>query len=721
MIRPILANSAKSSDNPGKSLFLATLKNFLYKMLSKIYSIRTRLIASFVISAILIPVLGFVASNISKNALEETTVKSTIMTLEQTNRYIGSVLSHVEVISEQLLKSNIVNDYLSGKAQTGDNSERLEVLNILEDVVKSNSYISGIIILSNNDRSIGSLSYTNLLYSDEISTLLANARNSDWYKNAVNQKGRPSWYGFHFEIDNSSNSDYQYAMFLARPVMDTNDNASGMIIIDIKASIVDKILRAIHMGDNRELHLICPEGGIITHITDSNQIAINSDMALLEEQFIIDVRGTAQLQGYDFVRYKGESHIMIYNRIEGTNFVIVGLLPLSKMLAASNYINLITILLTGIALIILIVLATVVTVRIGNSIVHTANITKLASSGDLTADIELKRKDEIGIMANSLSKLIVNTREIIEQIYNVYQKINSLVHTVSATSSQLSASSHEISSAIQEIAEGASSQAANSENSVQKMDELALNISDVVKSSKIISDISTRTYDLTKQGLISMDDLNERTKKSNAITENILNDIESLDRQSKSIGKIIKVINSIADQTNLLALNATIEAARAGESGKGFAVVANQVRKLAEQSMSATREISKIIKETQKQTEIAVEEAMEAEQVIKSQTNAVEISYGIYKKISDAMSNLNEHVSQIMKGMEQMESSKNAVVLEIGNISEVSQQTAASAEEVNAAAEEQLSGIGNLTDIIKELNDTVLALSKCINSFKINL
>ena len=58
------------------------------------------------------------------------------MTLEQTNRYIGSVLSHIEVISEQLLKSNIVNDYLSGKAQTGDNSERLEVLNILEDVVK---------------------------------------------------------------------------------------------------------------------------------------------------------------------------------------------------------------------------------------------------------------------------------------------------------------------------------------------------------------------------------------------------------------------------------------------------------------------------------------------------------------------------------------------------------------------------------------------------------
>ena len=91
--------------------------------------------------------------------------------------------------------------------------------------------------------------------------------------------------------------------------------------------------------------------------------------------------------------------------------------------------------------------------------------------------------------------------------------------------------------------------------------------------------------------MASVENLNLKTTETNEIIKTILADIDSLEENSKSIGKIIKVISSIADQTNLLALNATIEAARAGEMGKGFAVVANEVRKLAEQSMAAAKEI----------------------------------------------------------------------------------------------------------------------------------
>ena len=197
-------------------------------------------------------------------------------------------------------------------------------------------------------------------------------------------------------------------------------------------------------------------------------------------------------------------------------------------------------------------------------------------------------------------------------------------------------------------------------------------------------------------------------------------DIQELNIHSKSIGKIVKVISSIADQTNLLALNAAIEAARAGEMGKGFAVVADEVRKLAEQSMNATREIAVIIKNTQDQTASAVEKAAMTESILKSQNDAVLSTIDIFKSIMGSLETLSVQVDQIMSRISEMEDNKEQAINSIQNISAVSEETAASSVGVTASTQEQLASIEELSRNAEELENSAKELQHSIARFKLD-
>ena len=273
--------------------------------------------------------------------------------------------------------------------------------------------------------------------------------------------------------------------------------------------------------------------------------------------------------------------------------------------------------------------------------------------------------------------------------------------------------------AIQEISQGAAEQAYEAEQGVTTMEQLASRINMVMEDAKVINDISKDTTELTHQGLSSINNLNEKAAETTAITKNIINSIQQLDEHSRSIGKIIRVIDGIADQTNLLALNAAIEAARAGEMGKGFAVVANEVKKLAEQSIESTKEIATIIKETQQQTSVTVRQAQRADDIVESQNEAVSATVAVFEKISSSMDTLSQRINEILNRITEMDSHKNKAIESMQNISAVSQESAASVQEVTASTEEQLAGIEELAAFAQELNDASIQLTEAINRFKI--
>lgn len=472
-----------------------------------------------------------------------------------------------------------------------------------------------------------------------------------------------------------------------------------------------------NLPDGSELHLISPNKRDLSSL--DTRIEDKERALLTDQKFFTEIRESQAPQGHLTVSFNGKQYLSCYAKIESMDYILIGLIPINALNESSRSIAVITLIFVILAVIVALVIGFYMATGMSRTINRIINAAGRAASGDLTVNPMSRRNDELGVLTKSINSMISNMRRLIEQITDTTLKVSNSAMTVSNTSQQVSSVSHEISRAIQEISQGASTQASDAEQSVMKINSLAETINHVTGNAKSIGTLTRDTMKLTQNGLNTIENLDKKANETTIITKEILVDIQELDIHSKSIGKILKVITVIADQTNLLALNAAIEAARAGEMGKGFAVVAVEVRKLAEQSMKATREISTIIKSTQDQTARAVEKAITTEVILKSQNQAVMNTVQIFKKINSSMEALAVQVEQIMSDVVEMDENKEQTINSIQNISAVSQQTAASSQEVTASTQEQLSCIEELANNATELGQSAKELKESISTFTV--
>lgn len=288
-----------------------------------------------------------------------------------------------------------------------------------------------------------------------------------------------------------------------------------------------------------------------------------------------------------------------------------------------------------------------------------ARAASIASSGDLTVDITVNSKDEVGKLAEAFKIMISHMRELVQQIVEKSNLVN-------ASSQQLNASA-------QQTAAGANETAAT-------MGEITATVEQITSNTQEISRASETTAEHANEGNRGIVRVTEQMQNIENSSQGVSKSIDELSKKSQEINQIVELITSIADQTNLLALNAAIEAARAGEQGRGFAVVAEKVRKLAEQSANATKEISNLVNAIQLESQRAVESMAEGGKEVEAGTRVVQEVGGSFKEIINAVQGLTSQIQEVASATEQMSAG-------VQNVAASTEEQTAAMEEVAASAE----------------------------------
>jgi len=301
-----------------------------------------------------------------------------------------------------------------------------------------------------------------------------------------------------------------------------------------------------------------------------------------------------------------------------------------------------------------------------------------------------KSHDEIGRIMDSFSRMVTQLRSLIGDVKQTAGTIDELASSITRGVTDIREQADAIGLASMEIAKG-NELTATSVETVSKLNgELAEKIESV---NRLITEMTQLGQDVTKTGEGSQRSLQEFLTHSVETADHfrlVEERMERLVHKSSTIEQVVSTIQSIANQTNLLALNAAIESSRAGEAGRGFAVVANEVRKLAEQTADATKVIQSSINEIQEEVAEAKQETLRTMQQYQAESSKIDDVTKNISQLSSITDSLNDSLQRIVAHMDEMTQFQEMIHQDILSVTAVSEETAASAEEVTAT----IQGVG---------------------------
>jgi len=348
------------------------------------------------------------------------------------------------------------------------------------------------------------------------------------------------------------------------------------------------------------------------------------------------------------------------------------------------------------------------------------NTAKRAAEGYLNEPVAIPQSDdEIRALAVSFQTMLNNLTEMVYQIDEHFDTTNNSVVEMNRMTENAAERAQMIEAAISDISQGAENASASMQetaNSVESATELAQQVESKAQQSQGKSKLMLETLTKSERSVAELSQgiewLADEQKQS-------LHDVNHLQKNAEEVAQIITMVGSIAEQTNLLALNASIEAARAGEQGKGFAVVAEEVRKLADESAIAAKQISQLIEAIQRDvrqvvTKIEAHVKRAAEEAGKSRETNESIG-----EMSDSVVEVASEIEEIGKLVKQQLASIQNTVKQSQEVAAIAEQTSAASEEASANVDEQTNIIQEVNTLSQQLQDQAQNLSGKIKEFHI--
>lgn len=370
-------------------------------------------------------------------------------------------------------------------------------------------------------------------------------------------------------------------------------------------------------------------------------------------------------------------------------------------------------------LIVSVVIGYLLTSSIANPIKKVSSLLSRSASGDFTVSINVRSKNEIGILAESFNEMISKVSELLRNTKQLSGHINESIILLDEKSAGATQKAESIKSSANEIQAGTAEQAEDAEKSASMSNEMKDYFEDLSGQTKKMVEDARIAAQSTSEGSNTVTELKEKNKLTYDSIVKTAAVVEKLNQQSEIIGGILNSLDDISSQTNLLSLNASIEAARAGEHGKGFVVVAEEIQKLSIQSAEATKNISNIIMEIQTEIHSSVELMEEMKTVSKEQGFTVENVLTAFDKIQRTTGDIIKMVQGNGKLVADMQENNAEIVSSISNMAAISQETAASTETVVAAISGQSEEIIDIAAQAAQLKERMELLDREVKKFQI--
>ncbi|WP_188400205.1 methyl-accepting chemotaxis protein [Sporomusa sp. GT1] len=505
--------------------------------------------------------------------------------------------------------------------------------------------------------------------------------------------------------------------------IEKNGKRIGVAEADFTLDIFKQQLTDIRVGQNGYAFALTRTGMVIGNYTGSKTEQTQDLSVKLTEVSDKDWRvlGEAALQAKQVGIMQVKDNYIVYSPVGDTGMTLLLVYPAEEVFAGLNslmYSNLILVIVS--ILLFVFTLSYFVNRRIVNPIQKLSETANRVAAGDLSDIGETPAgKDEIGQLAMAFATMSGNLRSLMLQVMQSSEQLASSSEELTASAEQSAQGATQTAMSITAVAAGTERQTGAVNQAAAVVDRIAHEINQVADNVGIVELTSGKAAGAAQEGGEAVEAAVRQMVTIETKVTHTAQIVVKLGERSKEIGQIVDTIAGIASQTNLLALNAAIEAARAGEQGRGFAVVAEEVRKLAEQSQEAAKQIAGLIGEIQSETTSAVMAMDEGTREVKLGAEVVNNAGRAFAEIVTLFDQVSDQVSKITNTVQRVAVGSQDIVAAVKEIDEINKDTASQTQTVSAVTEEQAASMEEIAAASEALAQMAETLTGAVSRFKL--